>query len=105
MKKIILVCLMLVMGVAFAQADMQKKEGKKAKSEQVTVVFETSLDCPNCAKKVENTLPFVKGVKDVKIDMLTREVTVTYDAKKCNNETIVEAFQKVDVQATPKDDK
>lgn len=104
MKKFILVCLMMVMGVAFAQADMQKKEGKK-QTTQKTVVFDTSLDCPNCAKKVENTIPFVKGVKDVKVDLLTREVTVTFDTKKCDEKTLVEAFQKVDVKAEPKADK
>lgn len=105
MKKFLLVCLMLVMGVAFAQAEIQKKDGKKAKTEQKTVVFETSLDCPNCAKKVENTLPYVKGVKDVKIDLLSREVTVTYDSKKCDEPTLIAAFEKVDIQAEPKTQK
>lgn len=101
MKKFILVCLMMVLGVAFAQADTQKKD-KKAKAEQVTVVFDTSLDCPNCAKKVENTIPYVKGVKGIKIDLLTREVTVTYDPKKCNNEILIESFAKIDIKAEPK---
>lgn len=106
MKKFVLVCLMLVMGVAFAQADIQKKDGKKAKTEQKaelkTVVFATSLDCPNCAKKVENTLPYVKGVKDVKIELLTREVTVTFDTKKCDEATLIAAFEKIDIKAEPK---
>lgn len=106
MKKFVLVCLMLVMGVAFAQAEIQKKDGKKAKTEQKaehkTVVFATSLDCPNCAKKVENTLPYVKGVKDVKIELLTREVTVTYDTKKCDEATLIAAFEKIDIKAEPK---
>ena len=106
MKKFVLVCLMLVMGVAFAQAEIQKKDGKKAKTEQKaehkTVVFATSLDCPNCAKKVENTLPYVKGVKDVKIELLTREVTVTFDTKKCDEATLIAAFEKIDIKAEPK---
>ena len=106
MKKFVLVCLMLVMGVAFAQAEIQKKDGKKAKTEQKaeqkTIVFATSLDCPNCAKKVENTLPYVKGVKDVKIELLTREVTVTYDTKKCDEATLIAAFEKIDIKAEPK---
>lgn len=110
MKKFVLVCLMLVMGIAFAQAEIQKKDGKKAKTEQKaeqkteqkTVVFATSLDCPNCAKKVENTLPYVKGVKDVKIELLTREVTVTYDTKKCDEATLIAAFEKIDIKAEPK---
>lgn len=106
MKKFVLVCLMLVMGVAFAQAEIQKKDGKKAKTEQKaehkTVVFATSLDCPNCAKKVENTLPYVKGVKDVKIELLTREVTVTYNTKKCDEATLIAAFEKIDIKAEPK---
>ena len=109
MKKLILVCLMMVMGVAFAQADMQNKKGKKAKTEQKaefkTVVFATSLDCPNCAKKVENTLPYEKGVKDVKIELLTREVTVTFDTKKCDEAILIAAFEKIDIKAEPKENK
>ena len=105
MKKLLLVCLMLVMGVAFAQAEIQKKDAKTAKTEQKaekkTVVFATSLDCPNCAKKVENSLPYVKGVKDVKIELLTRDVTVTFDTKKCDEATLVAAFEKIDIKAEP----
>ena len=72
MKKILMICLVLVMsmGVAVAQ-----KPAKKAPKLYVTTVFVTNLDCPNCAKKVENNVPSLgKGIKDVKIDLPTREV-------------------------------
>ena len=77
---------------------MQKKEGKK-QTTQKTVVFDTSLDCPNCAKKVENTIPFVKGVKDVKVDVPTKKVTVTYDTTKSNDAALIKAFTKIKVKA------
>lgn len=100
MKKILMMCLVLVMsmGVAVAQ-----KPAKKATKQYVTTVFVTNLDCPNCAKKVENNVPSLgKGIKDLKIDLPTREVTVTYDATKNNPETIIKGFESLKVEASVK---
>lgn len=92
-------CLVAVMcaGVGFAQE-------KKAKAEKqiVTTVFCTDIDCEGCAKKVYNSIPFEKGVKDVKVDVKAKTVTVQYDAAKNSDAALVEAFNKVRVKAEPK---
>ena len=99
MKKIMLFCLVALMsvGVGYAQE-------KKAKSEKqiVTTVFCTDIDCEGCAKKVYNSIPFEKGVKDVKVDVKAKTVTVQYDATKNSDEALVGAFTKIKVKATPK---
>ena len=99
MKKILVLCLMAVMcaGVGFAQE-------KKAKVEKqvVTTVFCTDIDCEGCAKKVYNSIPFEKGVKDVKVDVKAKTVTVQYDASKNSDEALVGAFTKIKVKAAPK---
>ncbi len=99
MKKIIVLCLVALFGISMVSAQQPKKAEKKS----VTVEFATNLDCAGCAKKIENTIPYEKGVKDVKIDIATKTVTVTYDPAKTNNEALVKAFAKVKIEAKPKE--
>jgi copper chaperone CopZ len=98
MKKIILMCLVALFGIGIANAQGPKKNEKAT----VTVEFLTDIDCAGCAKKVTNTIPYEKGVKDVKVDVATKTVTVTYDSSKTNNDTLVKAFSKIKIKATPK---
>ena len=98
MKKIILMCLVALFGIGIANAQEPKKNEKTT----VTLEFLTDIDCAGCAKKVTNTIPYEKGVKDVKVDVATKTVTVTYDSSKTNNDTLVKAFSKIKIKATPK---
>lgn len=94
MKKIIMLCLMAVLSFGVANAVAQKKDGNVK-----TTVFVTDIDCEGCAKKITNSIPFVKGVKDVKVDVPTKKVTVTYDATKSSDATLLKAFTKIKVKA------
>lgn len=98
MKKLIIVCLMAFVGFGVAEASAQKKNSATIK----TTVFVTDIDCEHCAKKITNTIPYEKGVKDVQVDVPTKQVTVTYDTKKCNEESLMKAFAKVKVKAETK---
>ena len=51
MKKILMLCLALVMGVGMCAA--QKAADKKT----VTTVFTTDIDCEHCVKKIMNNVP------------------------------------------------
>ena len=92
-------CLIALLGVGAANAQKPKKGEKKS----VTVEIMTSLDCEGCAKKINETLPYEKGVRDVKVDVPTKVVTVTYDPTKTNNEAIIKAFAKVKIDASVKE--
>lgn len=100
MKKLLVICLALVMGVGVAMAQKPAKKGGK---ELKTTVFVTNLDCPNCAKKVENNIPVLgKGIKDYAINLESKEVTVTYDASKNSDENIIKGFNTLKVEAEVK---
>ena len=60
MKKIILVLFVALFSLAAAEAQQPKGEKKT-----VTTTFVTDIDCAGCAKKVDNTIPYEKGVKVV----------------------------------------
>ena len=92
MKKILMICLALVMGLGMCAA-----AGKPAQKKEVTTVFVTDIDCEHCVKKIMS-----KGIKDVKVDLPKKEVTVIYDASKNNDENIVKGFATIKVKAEPK---
>lgn len=97
MKKILMLCLALVMGVGMCAA--QKAADKKT----VTTVFTTDIDCEHCVKKIMNNVPSLgKGVKDVKVDLPKKEVTVVYDSTKNSDDNIVKGFASIKVKAEPK---
>lgn len=95
MKKIILVLFVALFSVAVADAQQPKKGGKQT----VTTTFVTDIDCEGCAKKVTNTIPYEKGVKDVQIDVPSKTVTVTYDPAKTNDDNLIKAFAKIKINA------
>ena len=94
MKKIILVLFVALFSIAVVDAQQPK-----AKQSTTTTTFVTDIDCAGCAKKVTNTIPHEKGVKDVQVDVPSKTVTVTFDPTKTNNETLVKAFAKIKIKA------
>lgn len=100
MKKFLLCCLVVLMGTGVAMA---AGKPELVKSTTKTTVFVTDIDCEHCAKKIMNNVPSLgKGIKDVKVDVPTKEVTVTYDATKNNDANIIKGFASIKVKAEPK---
>ena len=98
MKKFVLFCLALAMGVGVCAA-----AGKPAAKKIVTTVFVTDIDCDHCVKKIMNNVPSLgKGIKDVKVDLPKKEVTVVYDGTKNDDANIVKGFASIKVKAEPK---
>lgn len=101
MKKIIIIALAALLAVA-ASATCH---AACAEAKEKTTVFLTDIDCAHCQKRIEAAIPFEKGVKDVKVNLKTKLVDVTYDPAKTNDETLVKAFAKIKVKAQVYDPK
>lgn len=67
----------------------------KDKKELQTVRFETSIDCENCVNTIMKNIPYIKGVKDVKCDLATKEVTVKYQDGKTTPEVLKRSLEKL----------
>ena len=89
---LVIALLAMVVGVAVA-APKTKAEKKIA-----TVAFITDLDCEHCAQKVMNSIPFEKGVKDVKVNVPTKTVTVQFDEAKNSVESLTKAFASIKIK-------
>ena len=87
LQKIILTFLIAVFPVIVTGQD-------KSKTTE-TVRYVTSIGCANCVNKVMTNLPQEKGIKDVKCDLPSKTVTVTYQKDKNNPEEIKKAIEKL----------
>ena len=84
--------MMMAFAVAFLTADADNK--KKATQVQ-TVVFNVSMHCGNCQKKIEGTIGWEKGVKNLKTDLAQKTVTISYDASKTSSEKLQKSIEKL----------
>jgi copper chaperone CopZ len=87
MNKIIALIIMMIVPLT-----INAQEKSKA---NVTVKYKTSIDCADCVNKIMTNLPHEKGIKDVKCDLATKEITVTYQLEKNNPEEIKKSIEKL----------
>ena len=65
-----------------------------AKDIRTLVVTTTpQMHCQNCENRVKNNLKDAKGIKSVETSVENQTVTIQYDAKKTNEETLIKAFE------------
>jgi copper chaperone CopZ len=64
------------------------------------VVFNVSMHCESCQKKIEKNIAFEKGVKDLEVNLPDKTVAVTFDEAKTNAEKLKTAFKKIGYEAT-----
>lgn len=73
-------------------------EAATKKSEK-TVTFEVSMDCQGCVKKIEDNLPYEKGVKDLKVSLDQKTCEVTFREDKTSEKQLIKAFNKLGYEA------
>ena len=88
--------MMLITAALFISANMFAQE-KAKKSE--TVEIKSSVVCGMCEERVTKELTFEKGVTDVKVNLETKVITVTYKTSKTDKETIKKAITKIGYDA------
>ncbi len=59
------------------------------------ILFTTDLHCENCVKKIEAALPFVKGVKDMKISLKDKTIWIKYSKSKTNEAILAKAIEEI----------
>lgn len=67
--------------------------GAFAKNEKT--VFNVSMHCEACQKKIEQNMVKEKGVKTVDVDLAQKTVAVTYDDTQTNTKNLEQAFTKL----------
>lgn len=97
MKKFLAIPLVALLATLLSSGVYAADRKQDKNSAEVTYV--TSIDCQNCVKKMEAQLPFVAGVKDMKISLDEKTVWVKYDTRKTNPDKIAAAINKMGYEA------
>lgn len=77
---------------SFAVLGGEKKEKKNNKE---TVLFDVSMTCDNCKKRIEKNIPFEKGVSDLKVDLPNKTVMIVYQNNKTDISKLQQALEKM----------
>ena len=65
-----------------------------------TVVLHCDMHCQGCCDKIMKNIAFEKGVKDLVCDLKAKTVTLTYDTRKTDLDTLLKAFERIGKPAT-----
>ncbi|MCE2438160.1 MAG: heavy-metal-associated domain-containing protein [Candidatus Latescibacteria bacterium] len=90
------ICIVLSSVFAFALVAVSGCSTAETRTAKIKV---PTAQCMMCANKIDTTLKNVDGVKEVNVDMDTRVVNVTYDAKRTDTAAMEQAIARVGYQA------
>ena len=71
-----------------------------ASAKKQKVVFDVSMDCENCKKKIEKNIAFEKGVKSLKVSLENKTVEITYEDTKTDVKKLQTGIEKLGYTAT-----
>ena len=82
----------LVMSIFVVSSTAQNNKRQKSLQE---VTFIVSLHCENCVRKVQDNIPFEKGVKDLKVNLEDKTVWIEYSPDKTDKAKLAAAIEKL----------
>jgi periplasmic mercuric ion binding protein len=65
------------------------------KKNQKEVTFIVGMHCAGCKARIEKAIPMEKGVKDIKVDLEKKEVTVMYKPNKTTVDKLKKAIEEL----------
>lgn len=80
----------LIAAACAAMLSVQAKDVQK-----VTVTTNPQMHCSGCENKIKNFFKFEKGIKKIETSVPEQTVTITYDADKTSEQTIIDSFSKI----------
>ncbi len=87
-----MITLVLMLGVGTALTAQNKKD---LKNDKETVVFDVSMTCESCQKRIEKNIAFEKGVTDMKISLDNKTVQIEFKKSQTTVEKLKAALEKL----------
>ena len=92
--KYVLTTILMVFALSInLQAQTKKDQSKK------TVMFNVSMHCESCQRKIEKNIAYEKGVKDMLVKLEDKTVTIKFDTLKTNESKLIKAFNDLGYEA------
>lgn len=94
--KIFTIIAILLLGAGTSISAQNKKDKKNDKE---TVLFDVSMTCENCKKRIEKNIAYEKGVTDLKVDLPNKTVEIEFKKSKTTIEKLQAALEKLGYEA------
>ena len=91
-SKLSFLIVLLILSVS-VKAQIKSDVNKKKVTNEVT--FIVGMHCSACKERIEKFIPMEIGVKDIKVDLEKKEVTVLYKPNKTNAEKLKKAIEEL----------
>lgn len=91
--RIFVLSFILMLGVGTGLVAQNKKA--PLKNDKEIILFEVSMTCENCQKRLEKTIAFEKGVTDMKIDLGNKTVRIEFKKAQTTVENLKAAIEKL----------
>lgn len=95
MKNVIRIITMIMLALATTIGMQAQEQEKKKDSKLTTVVLHSEISCNNCKQRIEKNIPFEKGVKNLKVSLADKTVTIVFRNDKNTSEKLCEAVTKL----------
>lgn len=90
-----------VLGALFLASVVSVNAEILEKKKKETVTYLVSMTCENCQQRIENNIPYEKGVTDLKVDLPNKLVTIEYRADKTTPDKLKAAIKEMGFTVTP----
>lgn len=98
MRKLLLIAASVLLSLSLCMGAKPKKVERRA-------VYETSIDCAHCVRKVTENVSFEKGVEDLQVKLDDKTVTIVYNPAKTDTLKLRKAITGLGYKARLLEDK
>lgn len=95
MRTFVILLKTVVVGLLIPVLVFTAYAGERKKTPLQEVTFVVSLHCENCVRKVQDNIPFEKGVKDLKVSLEDKTVWIQYSPDKTSRDKLVSAIERL----------
>jgi copper chaperone CopZ len=86
------ITLLLLLSTLITTTNAQTTVNKSNKKTE-EVIFNVGMHCQSCKERIEKYLPMETGVKDLKVDLDKKEVTIVFNPQKTTLEKLKKAVE------------
>lgn len=95
MRTFVILLKTVVVGLLIPVLVFTAYAGERKKTPLQEVTFVVNLHCENCVRKVQDNIPFEKGVKDLKVSLEDKTVWIQYSPDKTSRDKLVSAIERL----------
>ncbi len=89
--RVFLITVLLMLGAGLSLS----AQSKKTVNDKEKVVFDVSMTCENCQKRIEKNIAFEKGVTDMKVDLAKKTVEIEFKKSQTTADNLKAAIEKL----------